>query len=109
MEEENLIILRITVGVNDLYTDPQIHSSDGTQFGTGNLGLRGMALFLFTHHCNFLCKKLTLPEFDNYPLPCEATQPVEAAGGVTDIFFAFVICSNTTMTNNSSSAKTTIA
>eukprot|EP01102_Stenamoeba_stenopodia_P009176 TRINITY_DN2694_c0_g1_i1.p1 TRINITY_DN2694_c0_g1~~TRINITY_DN2694_c0_g1_i1.p1 ORF type:complete len:584 (-),score=129.93 TRINITY_DN2694_c0_g1_i1:156-1907(-) len=70
-------------GVNDLYTDPQIHSSDGTQFGTGNLGLRGMALFLFTHHCNFLCKKLKLPEFDNYPLPAQPaaeSTPSQPAG-----------------------------
>lgn len=33
-------------GINDLYTDPQVHTRDGEGFGEGNLGARGMALFL---------------------------------------------------------------
>jgi len=33
-------------GVGDLYTDPQVHTLDGEGFGKGNLGARGMALFL---------------------------------------------------------------
>ena len=38
-------------GVDDLYTDPQIHtaSSSTTRFGRGNMGLRGMALFFASH------------------------------------------------------------
>lgn len=40
-------------GVDDLYTDPQIHtaSSGTTRFGRGNMGLRGMALFFASHRC----------------------------------------------------------
>ena len=32
-------------GVDDLFTDPQIHSLKGDDFGDGNLGVAGMALF----------------------------------------------------------------
>ena len=37
------------LGVNDLWTDPQIHSANGEDYGDGNLGIRGMALFLLSH------------------------------------------------------------
>ena len=36
-------------GVSDLWTDPQIHSANGLDYGDGNLGIRGMALFLLSH------------------------------------------------------------
>ncbi|RHY66351.1 hypothetical protein DYB30_002931 [Aphanomyces astaci] len=36
-------------GVNDSYTDPQIHTADGRGFGIGNLGTRGMETFLQSH------------------------------------------------------------
>lgn len=48
-------------GVNDLYTDPQIHSGDGAGFGKGNLGETGMKKFVSTHRCNHICKFLRLP------------------------------------------------
>ncbi|KAF8055109.1 Eef2k [Scenedesmus sp. PABB004] len=50
-------------GVGDLYTDPQIHTLDGTGYGDGNLALRGMALFFRTHECNPLCGELGLRPF----------------------------------------------
>uniref|UniRef100_A0A6B2L0Y9 Alpha-type protein kinase domain-containing protein n=1 Tax=Arcella intermedia TaxID=1963864 RepID=A0A6B2L0Y9_9EUKA len=53
-------------GVGDVYTDPQIHTSERKnikQFGSGNLGIKGIALFLYTHRCNPICKHLNLPEF----------------------------------------------
>lgn len=51
-------------GVGDIYTDPQIHTLDGEGYGSGNLGLRGMAMFFRTHECNDLCRKLELHEFE---------------------------------------------
>uniref|UniRef100_A0A0N4ZXS7 Eukaryotic elongation factor 2 kinase n=1 Tax=Parastrongyloides trichosuri TaxID=131310 RepID=A0A0N4ZXS7_PARTI len=61
-----LIVVDIQ-GVDDLYTDPQIHTVCGTDYGDGNLGTRGMALFLYSHQCNEICSLMKLTEFDMSP------------------------------------------
>lgn len=43
-------------GVGDCYTDPQVHTIDGSGFGKGNLGRKGFEQFLATHRCNAICR-----------------------------------------------------
>ena len=49
-------------GVGDLYTDPQVLSSD-YRFGDGDLGPRGMALFFKSFRHNTLADSLGIPVF----------------------------------------------
>jgi len=49
-------------GVNDLYTDPQMHTVDKKGFGKGNMGKAGIEKFLNTHKCNAICQYLKLQE-----------------------------------------------
>ncbi|KAF0687122.1 Aste57867_21093 [Aphanomyces stellatus] len=48
-------------GVGDRYTDPQIHTLNGHDFGKGNLGVLGFKKFLASHRCNSICTYLKLP------------------------------------------------
>uniref|UniRef100_A0AC35U1B6 Alpha-type protein kinase domain-containing protein n=1 Tax=Rhabditophanes sp. KR3021 TaxID=114890 RepID=A0AC35U1B6_9BILA len=61
-----LIVVDIQ-GVGDLYTDPQIHTVCGTDYGDGNLGTKGTSLFFYSHQCNDICKLMKLTEFDMSP------------------------------------------
>ncbi|EGC29009.1 myosin heavy chain kinase C [Dictyostelium purpureum] len=59
LSNHELLIVDIQ-GVNDFYTDPQIHTKNGEGFGEGNLGETGFHKFLQTHKCNPVCDFLKL-------------------------------------------------
>ena len=85
--------------MNDLWTDPQIHSVSGEDYGDGNLGIRGMALFLLSHkyllsdyfryyfsfRCNDICEYLKLPEFELYETEKEAQCREEIEKSLTNL------------------------
>ncbi|KAG8347914.1 putative Alpha kinase family [Trypanosoma vivax] len=50
-------------GVNDLFTDPQIHTEDGKGLGLGNMGTEGIEKFVLNHKCNEICRGLGLKPF----------------------------------------------
>ncbi|POM75202.1 LOW QUALITY PROTEIN: Hypothetical protein PHPALM_7731 [Phytophthora palmivora] len=61
-EAPNHELLAVDIqGVGDLYTDPQIHTLNGHDFGKGNLGVLGFQKFLSSHRCNSICRYLKLP------------------------------------------------
>ncbi|RLN61030.1 hypothetical protein BBJ29_004157 [Phytophthora kernoviae] len=61
-EASNHELLAVDIqGVGDLYTDPQIHTLNGHDFGKGNLGVLGFQKFLSSHRCNSICRYLKLP------------------------------------------------
>jgi len=47
-------------GVEDWYTDPQVHSRRPGKYGGGDLGVEGMRKFRDSHRCNEICKFLKL-------------------------------------------------
>lgn len=62
-------------GVDDSYTDPQIHTADGRGFGAGNLGTFGMEKFLESHRCNEVCRWLALRSINEQYKPGGTAAP----------------------------------
>ena len=71
-------------GVGDLYTDPQMHTMDLSEYGDANLGAKGMALFFSSHLCSPLCFALGLTQFD-------LSQEVQSLLALIFQFSAFLI------------------
>lgn len=82
-------------GVEDDYTDPQVHTKDHKGFGIGNLGQKGIVKFVITHQCNAICKYLKLPSTQEkygkineirmdkgtMPFPRDLIKLIDASGG----------------------------
>lgn len=88
----------VVQGVGDIYTDPQIHTLDGKGFGSGNLGLRGMAMFFRTHECNDLCRQLGLHEFERCGAlpPWRRAQPAARSHAVSGPVCRTSVCRTST-------------
>lgn len=57
-------------GVNDFYTDPQIHVKlDRNTFADGNLAFAGLFEWMEKHECNSVCETLGMEPFDKFWLP----------------------------------------
>lgn len=56
----NSILVCDIQGVEDFYTDPQIHTVSGKGFGRGNLGQAGLTAFMTRHRCTHVCEFLGL-------------------------------------------------
>jgi elongation factor 2 kinase len=85
---KKLIVVDIQ-GVDDYYTDPQIHIIDEVQPGEanffseystaspGNLGTQGVEKFFETHQCNEICKQLGLAPVKFPLLPPPNPTPIQ--------------------------------
>lgn len=61
IHSNKLLVICDIQGVGTFYTDPQIHTFDGEEFGGGNMGQKGIQRFLQSHVHNLLCAQLDLP------------------------------------------------
>eukprot|EP00743_Colponemidia_sp_Colp-15_P017335 GILK01021403.1.p1 GENE.GILK01021403.1~~GILK01021403.1.p1 ORF type:complete len:221 (-),score=20.29 GILK01021403.1:104-766(-) len=72
-------------GVNDLFTDPQIHTEEGKGLGMGNMGAEGIAKWVIKHKCNVICRQIGLrsliPSRDPNPPTLPPPPPVSVSGG----------------------------
>jgi len=66
-------------GVDDLYTDPQIHSIDGEGFGSGNMGFSGIRKFFESHKCNGVCRSMELRKVDPNAIRAPSAAPSEVS------------------------------
>jgi len=72
---DHKILICDVQGVNDLYTDPQIHSIDSSAFSKGNMGESGLQKFLGSHRCNAICRYLKLPSINAKDDTEQSTMP----------------------------------
>jgi len=69
------IIIVDIQGVNDYYTDPQIHTREKyagkDYYGLGNLGVKGIDEFMKSHWCNSICRSLGISRINSRAIPIE--------------------------------------
>lgn len=100
-------------GVNDLFTDPQVHTllgnrDGGGDGGEGNLGVRGMALFFSTHRCTPLCALLDLPALPKSELELardEVVANATASPNASSLLLASSVLGRQASSESSSSAS----
>ena len=63
-------------GVEDLFTDPQIHTEEGKGLGMGNMGEDGIAKWVVKHQCNDICRRIGLRPLIESRAPPPPPQPV---------------------------------
>jgi len=78
VSDSKLLICDIQ-GVNDQYTDPQIHSQVGALYGKGDMGREGISKFFASHRCNALCQFFRLPALNSNTVVVGGTVPAESA------------------------------
>jgi len=75
VSDKELLVCDIQ-GVEDCYTDPQVHSNlRGVRFGKGDRGRQGINDFFSDHICNDVCKYLNLPNEIGLPYQKGHTRP----------------------------------
>lgn len=83
-ESQGNVLICDIQGVDNQFTDPQIHTMNGKGFGMGNLGQTGIRAFLLRHPCNSLCRAVGLPPIHAKNMT-EKTLPVFPSGAMSNM------------------------
>eukprot|EP00760_Papus_ankaliazontas_P032124 PhM_4_TR5649/c0_g1_i2/m.23/K08292/EEF2K; elongation factor 2 kinase len=70
-------------GVGEFFTDPQIHTPVGTDYGMGNMGADGIQRWLKAHKCNEICRRLRLPAMGGADAPQQTYSAAPSNGAVS--------------------------
>lgn len=74
-ETSNHLLVVVDIqGVGSYYTDPQIHTYDGSGFGLGNFAAKGIKEFLLSHKCNKICKACKLTDYSDLAARIKANE-----------------------------------
>ena len=80
-EKSNQTLLICDIqGVENSYTDPQIHTQNGEGFGGGNLGMTGIRAFMLRHVCTDVCKQMGLQPMAAKDIPDQKSASLISGG-----------------------------
>ena len=74
-------------GVNDFFTDPQIHTEDGKGLGMGNMAQEGIDKWVEKHKCNEICLEMRLPALTVGVHPSPLSVPSSSAAAAPPLLF----------------------